>query len=60
MLVNFVTADGSVRSIRPTGRDGSGEYTVFPHNPLANAERAFWAASGYADGDLTQADGVTN
>jgi prepilin-type N-terminal cleavage/methylation domain-containing protein len=47
MIVNFVMGDGSVRSIRPTGRDvSSPNGGVFPHNPLAPIERAFWAASG--------------
>ena len=61
MVVNFVLGDGSVRPIRPTGRDtASGTGGSYPHNPLTAAERAFWAISGYADGDTTQADGITN
>jgi prepilin-type processing-associated H-X9-DG protein len=59
MSVNFVMGDGSVRSVRPTGRDESSpEGGIFPHNPLTTAERAYWAMSGYTDGDLTQADGI--
>ena len=58
MIVNFVMGDGSVRAIKSTGRDeASGGY---PHNPLSAAERAFWAVSGYTDGDTAKADGVTN
>jgi prepilin-type N-terminal cleavage/methylation domain-containing protein/prepilin-type processing-associated H-X9-DG protein len=61
MVVNFVMGDGSVRTIRPMGRDPSSPSgDSFPHNPLTTAERAFWASSGYADGDATQADGITN
>ena len=60
MMVNFVMADGSVRAIRPTGGDlTSPEGGRYPHNPLTQAERAFWAASGYADGDITKSDGIT-
>jgi prepilin-type processing-associated H-X9-DG protein len=59
MMVNFAMGDGSVRSMRPMGRDEfSPEGGVFPHNPLTTAERAFWAMSGFADGDMTTADGV--
>jgi len=57
MVVNFVMGDGSVRGIRSTGRD---ETPGAPHNPLTQQERAFWAASGFPDGDNTQADGITN
>ncbi len=61
MVVNFVMGDGSVRPIRSTGRDElGGGLGGFPHNPLTTAERAFWSASGYPDGDTTTADGVTN
>ena len=61
MVVNFVMGDGSVRAIRPTGRDPSSPSRAsFPHNPLTPAEQAFWAISGYTDGDTTQADGITN
>jgi prepilin-type N-terminal cleavage/methylation domain-containing protein len=61
MTVNFVMGDGSVRSVPPPGRDESSpQGGIFPHNPLTTAERAFWAMSGYTDGDLTQADGITN
>jgi prepilin-type N-terminal cleavage/methylation domain-containing protein/prepilin-type processing-associated H-X9-DG protein len=55
-IVNFAFGDGSVRPVRPTGRDVSG----LPHDPLTTTERAFWAISGYADGDGTRADGITN
>jgi prepilin-type N-terminal cleavage/methylation domain-containing protein/prepilin-type processing-associated H-X9-DG protein len=57
MIVNFVMGDGSVRSIRPTGRDDT---TDQPHSPPTTQERAFWAVSGYSDGDTTVADGVNN
>jgi prepilin-type N-terminal cleavage/methylation domain-containing protein len=61
MVVNFVMGDGAVRAIKTTGRDiTSGFGGSYPHNPLTPAEQAFWAASGYADGDTTQADGITN
>ncbi len=61
MAVNFAFGDGSVRALRPTGRDlASGFGGSYPHNPLTAAEEAFWAISGYADGDTTQADGITN
>jgi prepilin-type N-terminal cleavage/methylation domain-containing protein/prepilin-type processing-associated H-X9-DG protein len=60
MMLNFVFGDGSVRALRPTGHDQSASYGYYPHNPLTQAERAFWALSGYADGDNTQADGITN
>ena len=65
MVVNFVMGDGSVRAIHPTGRDqnsavGGTLLGYNPHNPLTPAERAFWAISGYTDGDTTQADGITN
>jgi prepilin-type processing-associated H-X9-DG protein len=56
-IVNFAFGDGSVRPIRPTGRNAT---TGNPNNPLTAPERAFWALSGYGDGDTTQADGVTN
>jgi prepilin-type N-terminal cleavage/methylation domain-containing protein len=55
-IVNFAFGDGAVRPLRPTGRDT----TSLPHDPLTPAERAFWALSGYADGDGTRADGITN
>ena len=54
-VVNFVVGDGSVRGVRPTGRNGAN-----PNNPLTLPERAFWAASGYMDGDNTRADGINN
>ena len=57
MIVNFVMGDGSVRGLRPTGRD---EANGVPNNPLTTPERAFWAASGFIDGDTTHADGITN
>jgi prepilin-type N-terminal cleavage/methylation domain-containing protein/prepilin-type processing-associated H-X9-DG protein len=61
MFVNFAMADGSVRAVVPTGRDeASAVGGSYPHNPLTSAERAFWAISGYADGDITQADGISN
>jgi prepilin-type N-terminal cleavage/methylation domain-containing protein/prepilin-type processing-associated H-X9-DG protein len=60
MMVNFAMGDGSVRSLRPTGRDTPQFNIRLPHNPLTADERAFWAISGYADGDNTQADGITN
>jgi type II secretory pathway pseudopilin PulG len=60
MMVNFVMGDGSVRALRPTGRDGASADGVFPHNPLTPSERAFWGISGYTDGDTTTADGITN
>jgi prepilin-type N-terminal cleavage/methylation domain-containing protein len=56
-IVNFAFADGSIRPIRNTGRDPS---TGAPHSPLTTAEQAFWALSGFADGDTTRADGITN
>jgi prepilin-type processing-associated H-X9-DG protein len=60
MVVNFAMGDGSVRAIRPPGRDRVQANGGIPHNPLTAAEKAFWAMSGYADGDPTQADGITN
>ena len=33
---------------------------IFGDDPLTTPERAFWAVSGYPDGDATKADGVTN
>jgi prepilin-type N-terminal cleavage/methylation domain-containing protein len=60
MVVNFAMGDASVRGIRPCGRDKVQFGGGLPHNPLTVAERAFWAISGYADGDVTQADGNTN
>jgi prepilin-type N-terminal cleavage/methylation domain-containing protein/prepilin-type processing-associated H-X9-DG protein len=59
MIVNFVMGDGSVRVIRPTGRDVSSVSGISPHNPLTVMERAFIAISGYSDGDTTVADGIT-
>jgi prepilin-type N-terminal cleavage/methylation domain-containing protein/prepilin-type processing-associated H-X9-DG protein len=59
-LVNFVMADGSVRAIPPTGRDANSFFSRYPHNPFTTAERAFWAISGYADGDTTRADAITD
>ena len=61
MVVNFAMGDGSVRALRPTGRDLASPFGGrFPHDPLTTPERAFWAISGYTDGDTTQADGITN
>jgi prepilin-type processing-associated H-X9-DG protein len=61
MMVNFAMGDGSVRAIKPTGRDQtSGFGGSYPHNPLTLAEQAFWAISGYSDGDITAAEGITN
>ena len=57
MIVNFVMGDGSVRGIRPTGRD---ETNQAPNNPLTTPERAFWAMSGFTDGDSTKSEGITN
>jgi len=57
LIVNFAFGDGSVRPVRPTGRDAA---TGWPHDPLLPPERAFWAISGFADGDATRADGITN
>jgi prepilin-type N-terminal cleavage/methylation domain-containing protein/prepilin-type processing-associated H-X9-DG protein len=57
MMVNFVMGDGSVRSVKSTGRD---ETVGAPHNPLATPEQAFWAVSGFLDGDATKSDGITN
>ncbi len=56
-VVNFVMGDGSVRGVRPTGRNAA---TGNPNNPLTLPEKAFWAASGYMDGDNTKADGINN
>jgi prepilin-type N-terminal cleavage/methylation domain-containing protein/prepilin-type processing-associated H-X9-DG protein len=58
MMVNFVMGDGSVRAIRSTGRNETNP--VGPHNPLAQPEQAFWATSGFLDGDPTKSDGITN
>jgi prepilin-type N-terminal cleavage/methylation domain-containing protein len=60
MMINFAMGDASVRGIRPCGRDKAQFNASYPHNPLTAAERAFWAISGYADGDTTQFDGITN
>jgi prepilin-type processing-associated H-X9-DG protein len=60
MVVNFVLADGSIRGVRPTGRAGSGIHSEYPHNPPTIRERAFWAMSGYMDGDTTTAPGITD
>jgi prepilin-type N-terminal cleavage/methylation domain-containing protein/prepilin-type processing-associated H-X9-DG protein len=64
MMVNFVMGDGSVRGIRPTGRDENSHLGSIllhnPHDPLTAAERAFWAISGFGDGDTSQSDGITN
>jgi prepilin-type N-terminal cleavage/methylation domain-containing protein len=60
LVVNFVMGDGSVRALRPTGRNLTSPYGSFPHSPLSAPERAFLAISGYADGDPTTADGITN
>jgi prepilin-type N-terminal cleavage/methylation domain-containing protein/prepilin-type processing-associated H-X9-DG protein len=54
-LVNFAFGDGSVRALRPTGRDPA---TGEPHSPPTTAERAFLAISGFNDGDTTTADGI--
>jgi prepilin-type N-terminal cleavage/methylation domain-containing protein len=54
MLISFVMGDGAVRALRPTGRISSATAT------LTTSQRAFWAISGYADGDTTQADGITD
>ena len=60
-VVNFVMGDGSIRPIRPTGRDTtSPSGGSYPQSPLTASERAFWAISGYTDADATQADGITN
>jgi prepilin-type N-terminal cleavage/methylation domain-containing protein/prepilin-type processing-associated H-X9-DG protein len=56
-LVNFVMADGSVRAIRPPGRDNTKDQ---PFNPPTTAEQAFYAISGFSDGDNTKSDGITN
>jgi len=56
-IVQFAYADGSGRQLRPTGRDPE---TTWAHYPMTQPERAFWALSGYADGDATRADGITN
>jgi prepilin-type N-terminal cleavage/methylation domain-containing protein len=55
-IVNFAYGDGSVRPVRATGRDTT---LAIPHDPLTPNERAFWAISGYGDGDNTRADGIT-
>jgi hypothetical protein len=55
-VVNFAFGDGSIRPVRPTGRDTGS----IPHDPLTTTERAFWAISGYGDGDNTKSDGITN
>ena len=60
MMVNFAMGDGSVRAIKPTGRDAKSPFGVYPHNPPTPMEQAFMAISGYADGDPAEADGVTN
>jgi prepilin-type N-terminal cleavage/methylation domain-containing protein len=61
MLVNFVMGDGSVRAIKPTVPDNPDpdgtQWIGFPHSPLTQDERAFWAMSGYTDGDTTTFDG---
>jgi hypothetical protein len=58
MVVNFAMGDASVRGVRPTGREKVQNNSGFPHNPLTAAEKAFWAISGYADGDTSQANGI--
>jgi prepilin-type N-terminal cleavage/methylation domain-containing protein len=60
MAVNFVMGDASVRAVRPTGRDKYQFNLDFPHNPLTTSEKAFWANSGYADGDATRAEGIND
>jgi prepilin-type N-terminal cleavage/methylation domain-containing protein/prepilin-type processing-associated H-X9-DG protein len=62
MMVNFVMGDGSVRAIRPCGRDAALASALVPRDPqsLTAPERAFWAVSGFSDGDTTQSDGITN
>lgn len=60
MSINFIVGDGSARVIRPTYSVDTPLFGTFPHNPLTTAERAFWAMSGYADGDATQFDGITS
>lgn len=57
-IVNFVMGDGSVRSVRAVGRDESDPAAPIFHNPPSGDEQAFIAASGFADGDTTKADGV--
>jgi prepilin-type N-terminal cleavage/methylation domain-containing protein len=60
MIVDFALGDCSVRSIRPPGRDKVQTDLGFPHNPITTAERAFWAMSGFSDGDTTKAEGITD
>jgi len=57
-VVNVVMGDGSVRGLRPTGRDEANGGIA--HNPVTTIEQAFWAASGWVDADTTKADGITN
>src|SRR5439155_25028668 len=61
MMVNFVMGDGSVRALRPTvpaAPDPDGpQWAGYPHDPLTPDEQAFWAMSGYADGDTTTFEG---
>jgi len=56
-VVNFAFGDGSVRTLRQTGRDA---VNGIPNNPLTTPERAFWALSGYGDGDSTPTDSILN
>jgi prepilin-type processing-associated H-X9-DG protein len=62
MMVNFAMGDGSVRAVRPTVPDDpdpfGAKWIGYPHIPLTQDERAFWAMSGYSDGDTTTFDGL--
>ena len=55
-IVNFVMGDGSVRPVQPSGRDDAADQ---PYSPATPPEQAFWAISGFADGDNTRAEGIT-
>ncbi|HEX4588678.1 MAG TPA: H-X9-DG-CTERM domain-containing protein, partial [Gemmataceae bacterium] len=59
-IVNFVMADGSVRTVKNVGRNETNPSSPMFHVPPTSSERAFIAASGFSDGDATREDGVNN